>query len=139
VTYLQQAWKEVGLDIQPSGIPQTTLIDRLFANDFQLSLLGITWTDEDQGTFLRTGVGFNLSHYSNPEYDKLNDEQLVEMNEEKRMALIIEQSNILNDDVALGIMYFTKAATASSPKVHNLKPNAYGSYWSIGYVWVNAK
>ena len=139
VTYLQQAWKEVGLDIQPSGIPQTTLIDRLFANDFQLSLLGITWTDEDQGTFFRTGVGFNLSHYSNPEYDKLNDEQLVEMNEEKRMALIIEQSNILNDDVALGIMYFAKAATASSPKVHNLKPNAYGSYWSIGYVWVDAK
>ncbi len=138
VTYLQQAWKEIGLEIQPNGIPQTTLIDRLFANDFQLSLLGITWTDEDQGTFFRTGVGFNLSHYSNPEYDKLNDEQLVELDVEKRMALIVEQSNILNDDVALGIMYFSKAATASSPKVHNLKPNAYGSYWSIGYVWVDA-
>jgi len=137
VTYLQQAWGDVGLEIEPNGLPQQTLIDRIFANDFQLSLMGITWTEEDQGTFFYTGVGFNLSHYSNPEYDKLNDEQLTELDDEKRMALIIEQSNILNDDVALGIMYFSKAATASNPRVHNLRPNAYGSTWSIRYVWVD--
>ncbi|MGN6033721.1 MAG: ABC transporter substrate-binding protein [Thermomicrobiales bacterium] len=137
VPYLQQAWKAVGIDIQPSGLPQPNLIDRVFANDFQLSLLGITWTEEDQGTFFRTGVGFNLSHYSNPEYDKLNDEQLTELDDAKRMDLIIEQSNILNDDVALGIMYFSKAATASNPRLHNLRPNAYGSTWSIGYVWTD--
>ncbi|MGC4193064.1 MAG: ABC transporter substrate-binding protein [Thermomicrobiales bacterium] len=135
VPYLQQAWKAVGLDIQPSGMPQSNLIDRVFANDFQLSLLGITWTEEDQGTFFRTGVGFNLSHYSNPEYDKLNDEQLVELDDKKRMELLIQQTDILNEDVALGIMYFNKAATASNPRIHNLRPNAYGSTWSISYVW----
>lgn len=137
VPYLQQAWKAIGVDIQPQGLPQPSLIDKVFANDFQLSLLGITWTEEDQGTFYRTGVGFNLSHYSNPEYDKLNDEQLTELDDKKRMDLIIEQSNILNDDVALGVMYFSKAATASNPRLHNLRPNAYGSTWSIGYVWAD--
>jgi len=135
VPYLQQAWKAIGIDIQPAALPQPNLIDRVFANDFQLSLLGITWTDEDQGMFFRTGVGFNLSHYSNPEFDKLNDEQLVELDEKKRMDLIIEATNIVNDDVALGIMYFNKAATASNPRLHNLRPNAFGSTWSIGYVW----
>jgi hypothetical protein len=59
----------------------------------------------------------------------------VELDEKKRMDLIIEATNIVNDDVALGIMYFNKAATASNPRLHNLRPNAFGSTWSIGYVW----
>lgn len=138
VTYLQQAWGEVGIEITPTALPQPTLIDRIFANDFQLTMLGITWNEEDQGTFFRTGVGFNLSHWSNAEYDRLNDEQLVELDDAKRMELIIEQSNIVNDELALGILYFTKAATGSNPRIHNLRPNAYGSTWSVRYAWVEA-
>ena len=124
VPYLQQAWKAIGVDIQPQGLPQPSLIDKVFANDFQLSLLGITWTEEDQGTFYRTGVGFNLSHYSNPEYDKL----IVELG---KTAKIEERATIarkLNDMI-------TKDSMTIVPLVDRGRVSAHAN--SLGGVVLN--
>ncbi|MGI8486146.1 MAG: hypothetical protein ACR2OU_18045 [Thermomicrobiales bacterium] len=142
MTYLQQAWKEVGIEIEPVSLVDATLLDRMVTNgDFQLGLMGIDWTDEDQGILVRSDAtpekgGFNLARYANPEYDELNDAQLVEFDDAKRMELIRQSNNILNEDVAQAMLYFGKASVGFSNRLHNYVPNAYGTWWQFPYVWV---
>jgi len=142
VTYMQQAWKEIGIEVTPTSLVQSALIEQVVTkNDYQLALFGIGWTEEDQGILYRTDAwpdkgGFNVSRYSNPEFDKLNDEQLTEFDADKRMAIIEESNNILNDDVAAGVMYFIKSAAGFQKRLQNFTPNAYGVFWQLPYVWV---
>lgn len=142
VTYMQQAWKAIGIEIIPTSLVQSALIEQVVArNDYQLALFGIGWTEEDQGILYRSDAwpdkgGFNVSRYSNPEFDTLNDEQLTEFDVDKRMAIIEESNNILNDDVAVGVMYFTKSAAGFQNRLRNFPPNAYGIFWQLPYVWL---
>ncbi|MGC4193063.1 MAG: ABC transporter substrate-binding protein [Thermomicrobiales bacterium] len=143
VAYLQQAWKEIGVDITPTTLAQSALIEQIVGkNDYQLALFGLSWTEEDQGILYRTDSwpdkgGFNVSRYSNPEFDALNDEQLKEFDDAKRMAIIEESNNILNDDVAVGLMYFNKGAVGFQNRVQNYPPNAFGTFWQLPFVWIN--
>ncbi|MGC4108555.1 MAG: ABC transporter substrate-binding protein [Thermomicrobiales bacterium] len=142
VAYMQQAWKEIGIDIIPTSLVQSALIDQVVGkNDYQLALFGISWTDEDQGILYRSDAwpdkgGFNVSRYSNPEFDTLNDQQLKEFDPAARMAIIEESNNILNDDVAVGVMHFNKGAVGFQNRVHNYDPNAFGFFWQFPFVWI---
>ena len=46
------------------------------------------------------GAGFNAMGYSNPRYDELIVEANLELEPEARKALLVEASNITNDDAA---------------------------------------
>ncbi|MGC4108175.1 MAG: ABC transporter substrate-binding protein [Thermomicrobiales bacterium] len=143
--YFQQAWKEIGLSITPQGVPFSQLVELMITKgDYQLGLIGFGWTIEDQGALYRSDAtpekgGFNVSRWSNAEFDKLNDEQLVEMDEAKRMDLIVEASNIVNEEVAEGVISFGEAVVASSTMVHNFEPNAFGFFWQPQVMWVDAR
>ncbi|HEU0163939.1 MAG TPA: hypothetical protein VFQ54_02775, partial [Thermomicrobiales bacterium] len=83
--------------------------------------------------------GFNLSRWVSPDYDKLNDQQLVEFDDAKRMALIEQASDIVNDEVAECVLFFPKGATGSATTLHNFTPNAYGDFWQAPFVWIDQK
>jgi peptide/nickel transport system substrate-binding protein len=142
VTYAQQVFGEIGLSVSPVAEPQPTFIDRLFAGNFQLSLLGVTWINMgDQGAIHScAGVppnGFNISQWCNAEYDALQAQQLVELDPARRVEMLIEMSNIFNDDAGDIIMYFTKAIAAQQPRLKNSFPNGYGLLWSLGWMWID--
>ena len=144
VTYIQEAWKEIGVDIQPSAIVQSALIEQVLGGDFQLALMGVTWSDEDQGILYRSDAfpeagGFNVPRYSNPEFDKLNDAQLIEFDDARRMDLIAQANDILNEDVASGLLYFARGVAGFSSALHNFVPNAYGAWWLAPYLWVEPR
>jgi peptide/nickel transport system substrate-binding protein len=82
--------------------------------------------------------GFNYMKYSNPEFDRLDDLQRVEFDAEKRRELLIQQSNIVNEDLPVGILVFRDQRVAFSDRLHNFFPTTVGSneYWSLGYTWV---
>ncbi|MGB3327745.1 MAG: ABC transporter substrate-binding protein [Thermomicrobiales bacterium] len=142
VAYMQQAWKAVGIDVTPTSLVQSALIEQVVGkNEYQLALFGIGWTDEDQGILYRSDAwpdkgGFNVSRYSNPEFDALNDQQLTEFDVAKRMAIIEESNNILNDDVAVGLMSFNKIAVGYQKRLQNYSPNAFSTFWDLPFVWV---
>jgi len=77
-------------------------------------------------------------HYCNEEYDRLDALQQAELDGEKRIDRLIEQSNIVNDEGAAGIMVFRRAPTGSLQTVHKFLPNGYGLLWSLPYVWKEA-
>ncbi|HEU0164568.1 MAG TPA: hypothetical protein VFQ54_05940, partial [Thermomicrobiales bacterium] len=143
--YMQQAWKEIGVEMIPVSIPFTTLVDHVTSSNYVMSVLGFSWgVDPDQGTMFRTDAkppaGFNLTAYSNPKYDSLNDQQNVELDVKKRVDLLIEQTNLVNEDLGTGVTVFQKSIAASAPRVHNYVSNAYvfGGTWSYSYVWLDS-
>jgi peptide/nickel transport system substrate-binding protein len=143
VPYMQQAWKEIGIEMIPSATPFPTLLDHNNARTFEAQVLGFSWSvDPDQGTMFRSDAlppaGFNSMDYSNKEYDKLSDEQNRELDHDKRIQIIVDQTNIVNDEMAAGVLVFRKSIVASSPRLHNYVPNGFSEVWSIPYVWVES-
>ncbi len=141
VTYLQQAWREVGVDIQTTATPFAVQIERESTGDFQIDLVGWSWLGDDMGLLYRCDAlppgGFNIARICNPEFDRLNEESLFELDPVKRRELLIAQGNIANDDAHLGLLLFSKTIYGSQPRVRNFFANAYaGGIWSLPWVWI---
>jgi ABC-type transport system substrate-binding protein len=82
-------------------------------------------------------AGFNMMRYCNEEYDKLDAASQVELDDQKRIDILIEASNIVNDEMAAGINVFRKSIYGGSPRVHNFFPNGYSNIWWVQYAWVD--
>jgi peptide/nickel transport system substrate-binding protein len=142
IPYMQQAWREVGIEMLPSAIPFPTLLENNDAGNFQMSVLGFTWTvDGDQSAMFESTQtppqGFNMMRYSNPEYDALVEQSKSELDVEKRIDILTELSNIANDDMAAGITVFRKSIYGAAPRVHNFFPNGYSNVWWLTRAWVD--
>lgn len=137
--YMQQAWRDIGIDMQPTAVPFPTLSEMGASGDYQMRVRGFTWDVEgSQGVVFRCDAvetGFNSMHYCNPEFDQLDVEQLSELDVDKRIDLLLEQANLLNEDVAAGFLVFRKGATGALSSVKNYFPNGYDDMWSINWVW----
>ena len=142
VPYMQEAWAAVGIDMLPQAVPFPTLQAREESGDFDAVLWGFSWSpDPGQGAMFRCDSappnGFNAMRYCNPEYDKLDDQQLRELDPAKRRELLIQQANIVNNDAAAGILVFRQNNDAYSTRVHNFLPTGYGFIWSFPFIWVD--
>lgn len=138
--YMQQAWKAVGIEMIPSSVPFPTLQDATTKGTFQMVVWGFSWdVTADQGPMFACDqtppAGFNVMHYCNEKYDALQKEQIGELDQAKRVDELIQQSNIVNDDAAAGILVFRKSIFGNRTTLHNFIPNGYYEVWSIPYVW----
>ncbi len=141
IPYMQQAWGEIGVEMIPVQQPFPTLVDNQENGTFAASLIGFSWdVTGGQGDMYRCDAvplaGFNDMRYCNEEYDRLDDLQQRELDPEKRVDILIEQSNIINDEQANSVLVFAKNVVGYQPRLHNFFPNGYGTFWSIPYVWV---
>ncbi len=140
---MRDYWKEIGIDARLNAVDfDAEIVPALTETfDFRVVMLGLEWDPTgDQkpvfGTEYR-GTGYNGMSYSNPEYDELAAEADREVDPEKRKELLIQASDIVNSDLPVGILWFTKEITAHTTRLHNFEPNATGGLlWSLPYVWV---
>jgi peptide/nickel transport system substrate-binding protein len=140
--YMQQAWREVGIEMIPAAVPFTALSDGVDTGNFQMAVYGFSWTvDGGQGDMYRCDAvpeaGFNTMRYCNPKYDELDAQQRAELDQEARIAILLEQTNIVNDEQANGVLLFRQTIAANSNRVHNHLPNGYVTWWSLPYVWAD--
>ena len=84
-------------------------------------------------------VGFNRMPYCNERYDELDVAQSLELDPARRVELVVEASNLVNDEAANGILIFSKSIRAAQPRVHNYLPNGYFDFWSLPFVWVEGE
>jgi len=141
VPYMQQAWAEVGIDMLPQAVPFPTLQHRIDTGEFDSALWGFGWTAAGgQGQMFRCDnfppTGFNSGRYCNPEYDRVDDLQRRELDPEKRRELLIQLSNIANNDAAEGIIVFRQQSDGYTTRVHNFFPTGNSFFWSFPFVWV---
>lgn len=141
IPYMQQAWLAVGIEMIPTSVPFPTLSNNSETGNFHMAVAGFNW-DVDGSQEIMFGcesvppAGFNRMNYCNPEYDELAAQARTELDPDRRIDLLIEASNIVNDEAAVGIMVFRKSIIGFSPRLHNFFPNGYGTVWSIAKVWV---
>jgi len=145
IPYMQQCWKEIGIELTGAAMPFPTMLERLNTGDFTLSLTGFSFTpDGNQGVMYRSDAwypaGFNIARYANPDYDALDTAQQRELDVAKRRDLLIQASNILAADVPNVPIVFDQSVIASDPRLHNFHPSGYfaASVWQIPWVWREA-
>ena len=141
VAYLQDAWKAIGVAAQPKSLEFPALIEATTTNPtFELALYGFYW----DATFIQDymfgcdqyQVGFNDMHYCNPDLDKINAEAKRTFDEAKRRDLLIEASNIVNDQQPVAILHFSQAHDGYNDQLQNYVPSTWGI--DLPYVWIQA-
>ena len=143
VAAMQEMWATVGVAATPNPVDFGQVLVPALTDtfDFQVCLLGFNWDPTaDQSAMYSTSSyrnGFNAMKYSNPRVDELNAAAGVELDETKRIDLLIEAANLVNEDLPNVVLWFRRDQTAYSTRLHNFNPNAFGLLWSIPYVWVD--
>lgn len=144
VTFIQQYWREVGVEVVPKPIPFPTQLEQLDAHNFESAFIEFVWGPSGfQGAMFYCDSlppnGFNWMKYCNERYDELDHEAMGELNEDRRIDLMIEAANIINDELPIGIFAFKQGVSAAVPRVHNFFPNSYSGSWWIQYTWMDAE
>ena len=139
---MQQAWGEVGVEMVPSAIPFPTQLELGDAGNFDMTFIGFNWSaDGGQGVMFSCDAtppaGFNFMRYCNEEFDELEQQQLRELDPDARVELLIEQSNLVNDEAAAGILAFTQSTVGASPRVRNCFPSGYSTVWWVNHAWLD--
>lgn len=120
---LTQNLAEVGIGVQQKVVDnQVPLImtQPKPYTDFDMTLImwGLT-PDPDWSTLISTSTmlgAYNLTGYSNPEYDKLWSQQTSEMDAAKRTAIIDQLSTKLVQDVVFHPIAYTQMVTSWNKK-----------------------
>ena len=140
VAYMQDAWGAIGVDATPRAMEFSAMIEVLTGDhDFDLALLGFNW----DATFIQDSMfgcsqyqgGFNMVKYCNAEVDEINNEAKRTFDEKARTDLIIEATNIVNDELPVAVMHFSKANIGYSDRLQNFEPSSWGVDFS--YVWID--
>jgi peptide/nickel transport system substrate-binding protein len=137
--YLQDAWAAIGVSMTPRSLEFPALIEATTTNPtFDVAGYSFLW----DATFIQDAmfgcdqyqVGFNDMRYCNEEVDALNDEAKRTFDEERRRDLLIQVSNILNDEQPIGVMFFSRRIFGFSDRLRNYIPTTWGVDYP--YVWI---
>jgi peptide/nickel transport system substrate-binding protein len=139
-TYLQQAWREIGVKMNVEKVPGGTLLEAINARDFEMMLVSFSISPEGSEGLLFTcdayTTGFNFMRYCNPRYDELEQQQKREFDRARRIDLMVEQTNLVWADLPVGTLRFGVGRTGYTTRLHNFYPNGFGFLWSLPYVWI---
>lgn len=112
---LADQWKRVGVDLTLRPLENATLQSDIGRGSFQLYTLrwtGYTNNDPDIFDYVFNSKrmppdGANRGHYRNPVLDKLIDQQRMEMDREKRKAILSEiQKIVVEDEPYIDLWYY---------------------------------
>ncbi|MFT4038579.1 MAG: ABC transporter substrate-binding protein [Thermomicrobiales bacterium] len=140
VAYYQDAWKAIGVNATPHALEFAALVDVITGDhNFEMALLGFNW----DATFIQDAMfgcdsyegGFNMVKYCNPEVDALNDKAKRTFPLEERTELVIEATNLVNNDLPVAVTHFSRANVGFSDRLQNYRPGPWGGV-PIGYVWI---
>jgi peptide/nickel transport system substrate-binding protein len=140
---MQQAWKEIGLDVSVRGVPfptelnaanTTRAFDTLVVG-YQLGL------DPDLSPWFHSrnivAGGGNYSSYKNPQVDAILDQATATNDQAKRKQLYAQIQNTLADELPLGPLLVQNGFVAYHKKVHNFTAAqlANNTFYGFGTRW----
>jgi peptide/nickel transport system substrate-binding protein len=139
LAYLQDAWRAIGVEMTPRALEFAALVEVLTGDhNFDAALLGFGWDT----SFIQDAMfgcaqyegGFNMVKYCNSKVDELNAQAKRTFDEETRRELMIEATNIVNDELPVAVMHFSKDNIGYSARLQNFKPSFGGI--DLAYVWI---
>ncbi|HEY2593944.1 MAG TPA: ABC transporter substrate-binding protein [Chloroflexota bacterium] len=126
-TYLQQQYKQLGIDIEVKGLDFNAYTDQVSnQKDFDISLAtyGGGLLDPDLGprAQLITGGQQNVTGYSNPQVDALFQQGATEQGDTKRKQIYNQIQQIVNSEIPSDYLYALEAFSPVSKKVQGVVP-----------------
>jgi peptide/nickel transport system substrate-binding protein len=125
-TYLQQQWRQLGIEATVTGMEFNSFIDRYSRQkDYDIVMGSWSQNSPDAEGFreqFRTGGAQNSGGYSNPRVDQLLDQGLLERDDAKRKQIYDELQKIIIDDLPEYPMIALKSFTAFDKKVAGVAP-----------------
>ncbi len=138
--------KDAGIGVELETLDDGALNDRIFSSaDYDMFIWG--WGgDVDPGTLLRVLTtnqidNLNDAYYSNPEYDKLVEDQASNMNPEERVKMVHDAQRLLYEDLPYIILFYEKEhQIVRSDMVHDIEPTVSGAvfYADTPYNYIKA-
>ena len=143
VAYMQDAWSAIGVAATPRALEFPALIEATTTNPtFDIALYGFLW----DASFIQDimfgcdqyQVGFNDMKYCNEELDAINAEAKRTFDEDARRELLIQASNIVNDEQPIAVLHFSLRLVGYNSTVQNFIPNTWVGLWGIDYsqIWI---
>ncbi|MEZ0368633.1 MAG: peptide ABC transporter substrate-binding protein [Candidatus Sericytochromatia bacterium] len=139
--YLQQAWKEVGVELKVKTVAPRVMREEVMpAGDYEL-ILG-TWTQHPGETPFRRWhstqvppLGINYGNFSDYQVDQLTRSLQETVNLPQQKKLYQELGAMIAEQVPVLPLYYGAQLEASRRNLHNYYPNAYmGATWN-SYSW----
>jgi peptide/nickel transport system substrate-binding protein len=139
VAYMQDAWRAIGVGMTPRALEFPALVKAITEDhDFEVSMLSFGWDP----SFIQDAMfgcdqyegGFNMVKYCNMRVDELNAQAKRTFDEAERRKLIIEATNIVNDELPVGVMYFSKGIFGYTDRLQNYKRGPWGI--NFEYLWM---
>ena len=124
-TYLQQQWRELGIEVAVTALEFNTFTDReQRQKDFDIAMgtFGSTLDPDSARTMFRTGGAQNAVGYSNPRVDQLLDQGALEQDERRRKEIYDEMQRILLDELPVMPLTTLKRFTAFDRSVAGVSP-----------------
>jgi peptide/nickel transport system substrate-binding protein len=124
--------KEVGLDMEIQPIEFGTLVQNANQGNYQAACIGWSGgTDPDDNLYslFYTKAGFNLSKYTNPEFDRLLDQGRATLDRNGRATIYKQAQKILMQDQPFIILWQNKRIFVARKNVQNM-PTTFNGYWA---------
>lgn len=139
LAYMQDAWQDVGVDAQPTSLDFPALVGTITEDHtFDMAFLGFGW----DATFIQDLMfgcdqyegGFNVVRYCNPQLDEINARAKRTLPEAPRRELVIAATDMINEDLPVGILHFIDANIGYSTRLQNFQPTAWGL--DLSSIWI---
>ncbi|RWR13137.1 peptide-binding protein [Siminovitchia fortis] len=143
VVLLQEQLKEVGIEAKPKVVEFSSLIADIDPGVWNFDAIVLGWslaTDPDPSGIYHTKEiekGLNFTGYSNPELDKLMDEQLQELDQEKRKEMLGEIQKKLAEDQPYTYLYYPTEFRAMPAELEGYEFHAKNTIYKPHQWWLN--
>lgn len=140
LAYMQDAWRAVGIDAQPTALDFPALVGTITGDHaFEMAFLGFGW-DATYIQDLMFGCdqyegGFNVVRYCNPELDEISARAKRTLPEAPRRELVIAATDMINEDLPVGVLHFIDASIGYSTRLQNFQPTAWGL--DLTPIWIS--
>jgi peptide/nickel transport system substrate-binding protein len=145
LTYMQQAWSDIGVTATPSLIQFPQLVSQIVdIRTFDMFLVGFNWSnDPDEAPLFHSRNtapgGFNGAFFKNSQVDTILDQALVTLDRNKRKQLYGQFQDIMSDEVPAPVLVFNTGIWATNARVQGTDFGTFNQYGARPWknkVWV---
>ena len=137
---VQDQLKKIGIRVQPNILEWTVLIEDLKKRNFEATVMG--WSvglKMDMTTIWHSSSindKFNFVSFSNPDFDKFNDQAKFEMDREKARVMWYKAQDFIAEEQPYTFLYVPKQLNFIHKRVRNSQQETIGWAYNLEQWWV---